>query len=377
MKHRVVVSLIVVAVAGCGTAATSTVPSPAASVVAPGTVSPSIVAPQPSIVAPSPVAPARAEPVCADGAPPAAIAQAHHAKDGLPDPSGRIVFGRLTRVDDGLGQLVSINGIDPDGSDLAQILDCETERPRFSHDGARLVFSIAMSDGMFQVATSSVDGSNLQVIPSSTPGWADTVDWTADDSSFIYAFGDDMCVSDSMPCVLNSTWSEQLWQMDADGSSQRLIGNPDTLDWEPRVSPDGSEVVFNRWTDNTASEFSIWIRDLDTGEERQVRDRTNKPEHPDWSPDGEWIIYNTFANDGALEQIERIRADDPHAKPEVLYQDHGYKAAYSPDGSRIVFGCNGRLCVMNADGSDVRVLYEEQGVEINHFAWGVVPKDGG
>ena len=28
---------------------------------------------------------------------------------------------------------------------------------------------------------------------------------------------------------------------------------------------------------------------------------------------------------------------------------------------------------MNADGSNVQVLYDEPGVEVNHFNWGVVP----
>lgn len=214
------------------------------------------------------------------------------------------------------------------------------------------------------------------MIPSSTRGWADTVDWMPDDSSFVYAFGDDMCVTNSMPCILKHVWTEHLWQMNADGTDQRLIGNPDTLDWEPRVSPDGTEVVFNRWSDSTGSAFSIWVRNLATGEERQVKDEEDKPEHPDWSPDGRWIIYNTWAQSGRIERLERVPAHGPVAKPTLIYGDeqhHAIKAAYSPDGSRIVFGCGGPLCVMNADGSHVRVLYAEPGVEINHFDCGVVP----
>jgi hypothetical protein len=362
-------------VAACGgsppSAPTSTVSTPRIASAAPAPSASSAVPATPSAVA--------IVPNCANGPAPAKIATAHHPKDGVPDPAGRIVFGRLTRVDDGLGQLVSINGIDPDGSDLAQILDCETERPRFSHDGTRLAFSIAMSDGMYQVATSAGDGSDLRVIPSATPGWADTVDWTPDDSAFVYAFGDDMCVPGTMPCVLNNTWSEHLWQMNVDGSDQHLIGDPDTLDWEPRVSPDGKEVVFTRWSDNNATEFSIWVRHLATGKEWQVKDQENKPEHPDWSPDGRWIIYNTWAQDGRIERLERVPAHGPITAPTLVYGDeqhHAIKAAYSPDGSRIVFGCGGPLCVMNADGSNVQVLYDEPGVEVNHFDWGVVPVTG-
>ena len=146
----------------------------------------------------------------------------------------------------------------------------------------------------------------------------------------------------SIRCILKDTWSEHLWQMNVDGSDQHLIGDPDSLDWEPRVSPDGAEVVFTRWSDNNATEFSIWVRDLATGKEWQVKDEENKPEHPDWSPDGRWIIYNTWAQDGRIERLERVPANGPITEPTLIYGDeqhHAIKAAYSPDGSRIVFGC--------------------------------------
>ncbi len=58
-------------------------------------------------------------------------------------------------------------------------------------------------------------------------------------------------------------------------------------------------------------------------------------------------------------QIQRVSADDPTATPEILYGDSshpGYKPTYSPDGSGIVFGCNGNICRMDADGSNVVVL---------------------
>lgn len=362
-------------VAGCSTASPS--PSPTAVVTPEPTVSVA-----PSLASSMPTAAARLEPVCANGSPPPRIAQAHSANDGVSDPAGRIVFGRLIRAEDPLGQLVSLNAIDPDGSDLVQILDCETEFPRFSRDGSRLVFSIVMSDGSWQIATSAANGTGLRVIPSSTRGWADSVDLSPDGSWMIYAFAAQPCLTAARPCQLRSDFIERLWRMNAEGSDQRLIGNPDTYDFEPRISPDGTEVVFTRWSDNQGSadtRYTTMIRNLSTGAERQVVGSENKPEHPAWSPDGRWIIYNTYANGGRLQRIERVHADGPIAKPEVVYGDEthiAYKPVYSPDGSHIAFGCDGRLCTMNADGSNVVVLYAEPDVEINHFAWGVTPKAG-
>jgi Tol biopolymer transport system component len=104
-------------------------------------------------------------------------------------------------------------------------------------------------------------------------------------------------------------------------------------------------------------------------------------EHPDWSPDGRWIDYNTTGDcGGACERIERVPANDSKAKLVVLYQEDakgGYKPTYSPDGTSIVFGCRGgSLCRMNADGTNVAVLKENQGLEFNHFDWRVTPKAG-
>lgn len=67
-------------------------------------------------------------------------------------------------------------------------------------------------------------------------------------------------------------------------------------------------------------------------------------------------------------------ADDVNAEPTVLYPGDesrsGFKPVYSPDGSRIAFGCKLGLCVMDADGSNVRVVVEWRGgSEINHFDW--------
>src|SRR5262245_34497699 len=155
----------------------------------------------PGVGAAQSTSPARS-PVCANQAPSAAIRDASHPNDGVPDPNGRIVFGRLMRVDDLLGQIVWLNAIDPDGSDLVQVLNCEVARPRFSPDGSRLAFGIVMDDGTLQVATSAVDGSDLRIL-TSTDGYADTPDWSPDGSWLVYSHSARACVSPSPAvCVL-------------------------------------------------------------------------------------------------------------------------------------------------------------------------------
>jgi TolB protein len=307
-------------------------------------------------------------PICPNLNPPWAAA-ASHANDGVPDPTGRIVFGPVHRFDEILGQLISpLFIMDADGSDLVKVFDCAVERPRFSPDGSRIAFSLAMDDDTWQVATIAADGSDLRIL-TSTMGYAQTPDWSPDGSWLVYATSPVKCSRDPLCESLNET----LWRMNADGSDQRLIGNPPSSasDWEPRLSPDGREVVFARNTPETNYRWTLWIRNLETGEERVAKVDDRDLEHPDWSPDGRFIVYHQAPNG----PIERIPAADATATPELLpgASSRGlYKPVYSPDGSSIVFGCDGKVCRMSADGSDVVVLFEVEvvGVELNHFDWG-------
>ena len=157
-----------------------------------------------------------------------------------------------------------------------------------------------------------------------------------------------------------------------------MIGDPDGFDWEPRFSPDGKSAVFLHG-DFVKGVSKPWILDLATGAQRPVSTSNDRElEHPDWSPDGAWIIYNTLGDVG--ENIERMPSDNPEATPEVLYDSGGpgsrhfaAKPAYSPDGKWIVFGCDGKLCVMEADGTNVRALFSAPNFEVNHIAWGITP----
>lgn len=319
----------------------------------------------PAATTPGRSAGARA-PICPD-LNPAWVGAAHHPNDGVPDPAGRILFGQIHREDDVIGQVIApLFAMDADGSDVVQVVSCELERPRVSHDGRRIAFSIAMDDGTWQVAKIAANGTDLRILTSTT-GYAETPDWSPDGSWLIYASSPVQCSRDPLCDSLNET----LWLMNADGSDQRLVGNPPSSawDWEPRLSPDGTEVVFVRNRPEDGFRWHVMIRNLESGQERVVRAETRDVEHPEWSTDGRFIVYNVTPNG----PIERISVDDPNAPVEALTTDashSAFKPVYSPDGSSIVFGCDGGVCRMNADGSDVAVLLDVPDVNFNHFDWG-------
>ena len=340
-----------------------------------------LVAGAPAVAAPPPPsedsAPTSADavPLCPYRPAPFWVTNASHPNDGTPDPEGRIVFGIFQFNHEIWGQVVALFAIDPDGSDLGQLLNCDVARPRFSPDGTRLAFTVFMDNRRAQVATMNVDGTDLRVL-TTRPGSSETPDWSPDGSWLIYAHVSPDCLDPD--CVLTGGVTETLWRIDADGANARQVGASDSYDFEPKLSPDGTEVVFTRYDPSRAYWYTLMIRDLATGAERRVTADETEPEHPEWSPDGASIIYNTLHAadnpDVHMEQIERVPSDDPSAQPEVLYPEGGgccaYKPTYSPDGASIAFLSRNRLLRMNADGSGVTEVLVASGSEVNHVAWG-------
>jgi Tol biopolymer transport system component len=296
-----------------------------------------------------------------------------HPGDGVADPAGRIAYAVVGRFDEAFGPIgTQLYAVDPDGSDPVLLLDCDVIRPQWSPDGSRLALTIGLDDGSWQVATIAADGSDLRLVTSGPgiheiPSWSPEGTWLAYDSA-------DVGLDDP-------TFRATLWRIDADGSDAALLGDPDTFDVEPRISPDGGRVAFMRVHPEADYASEIVVGDLASGDERVVVPVDVAVEHPEWSPDGNSLIFNAqdWAPDATT--IYTIDLDAPDATPVVVLDPAtgdgwgGVKPVYSPDGAHIVFVCvhggEEGICIMDADGTNVTPLVDNPGVSENHPAWGV------
>lgn len=128
--------------------------------------------------------------------------------------------------------------------------------------------------------------------------------------------------------------SDDVYVMNADGTDQTNLTNNPGEDYSPTWSPDGSQIAFAHSPLNPDPDLNdIWVMNADGSEPHQLTRRVGIDEYPIWSPDGTKIAF-ACTNGVTL-------------------------------GSRIG---DFEVCVMNADGSDVRRVTNAPGTSMA-YSW--------
>jgi Tol biopolymer transport system component len=151
--------------------------------------------------------------------------------------------------------------------------------------------------------------------------------------------------------VLRSTFS--LYLRDADGSVRRLTGCGSCgrhyggrLSW----SPDGSRIAFSR-DSGTRGTQSLWAVDTTGGKLRRLTDCQSCADvSPDWAPSGQLIVFNRIG-----EGLYTVRADGSQLT-RITHSAAASNPQWSPDGHQIAFDGNDEIFIVDADGSDQKLL---------------------
>jgi TolB protein len=117
---------------------------------------------------------------------------------------------------------------------------------------------------------------------------------------------------------------------------------------------------------------ALYIYSPQGTELRKLSDNADKPvqdEFPAWSPDGKSVVFSSDRTG----QHNLWRLDANGVKRLTDFKGTDTSPAFSPDGTKIVFcrymSPHPRLCIMNADGSNVVVLSKDAKLSSLDPAW--------
>jgi Tol biopolymer transport system component len=325
LRHTLILGLLAMALAACGGGETD--PTEAAAADA---------APTEEAAAPNPTAAEEAAP------------EPTATEESAPS-SAMIVFSSNRGANPDAFNLYTV---DPATGEVSQITDTFLFAgiPNISPDGSTVAF-FTNDGGAFRVHTVGIDGSNLTPVTdfsSAVPGW----------------FPDGQRLVFNSDSTTEPTDVPDVYAMNLDGSDLvQIIDSDPTADFQGRVSPDGSRLLF---LSNRGGNVDIYVADIDGGNITQLTDTATEEYSADWSPDGSQILY--ASSESGNDDVWVMNADG--SNPVQLTDHTGLdgQCAFSPDGSQIVFvsdrSGNTNLWIMNADGSDPVQLTEGSQLDI-------------
>ncbi|MCH7574480.1 MAG: PD40 domain-containing protein [Candidatus Marinimicrobia bacterium] len=144
-----------------------------------------------------------------------------------------------------------------------------------------------------------------------------------------------------------SDWS--LFRMEADGSNQQQLVDMPVRCAPPVPSPDGSKVLFI--ANDQSHDYELYLLDMDTQSLLLLATGERYCGAAAWAPDGSQIAF--VRNRAADTDDKDILLIDPEGNGLQALTSSGNNScpAWAPDGAQIAYCSDGRISVMNSDGS--------------------------
>jgi Tol biopolymer transport system component len=171
-----------------------------------------------------------------------------------------------------------------DGQDPRRLTEnaCWDLYPAWSSDGTRIVF-LSWRGADLDLYVMNADGSNLECFFDSGGHDAD-VDWVGDRIVF--------------------TSNNRIWIVNDDATNARPVTEPPQAgewgnanlpygDYDPRLSPDGGQVAFERMVDVSTAHgsYDLFVVDIDGTNLKRLTNSGYSQGFPNWSHDGDRIVY--------------------------------------------------------------------------------------
>ncbi len=285
--------------------------------------------------------------------------------------------GRIAFRDGVSGQIYTAN---PDGSSLQQVTHLGKNAfagdPTWSPDGRRIALWIFRKSGAL-IYEMRADGSRLHPVFTDDPGYFDTTPgYTPDGKTIVFSRCQDSCA---------------IYAVNTDGTDLTPLttyrrGIHAGTDFHPRVSPDGSQIVFNRQESNGILS-QIWLMNIDGSDAHPLTPaRLEAGGRQTWSSDGRVVYFEAPAR-GFGNHLFRMtpEGEDVTQLTDSPFPHGDFDASGSPKGTRIAFISDRRyadpnnvsdLFLMRSDGTHER--YVDTGLPlVLDPSWGTAPLQTG
>lgn len=205
--------------------------------------------------------------------------------------------------------------------------------PSWSPDDSQIAY-LTWPEETLDIYVMDADGENQRLLYDSGHHDAD-IHWVGDKIAF--------------------TRNSQIWIMEEDGTeATRLTDPPRASEWgeavlpfgdyDPRISPDGERIVFERMVDDSSphGNYDLFIIDSDGSNERRLTESGWTQGMAVWSPTGDNIAYSVAAvgTEGRYD-IYTMNGDGSQIRD--LTSQHfpqsflAHESVFSADGSKIYF----------------------------------------
>ena len=161
--------------------------------------------------------------------------------------------------------------------------------------------------------------------------------------------------------------NNEIYVMNADGTSLQRLTNQSADDSQAAWSPDGSKIA---WMSNSSGKYEIWVMNADGSGKTRLTTTNGGAQVSGqlaWSPDGSKIAFTSSRTGSTGYDIYVMNADGSNVTKLTSASGDDSEPVWSPDGSKIAFYSNRdgntEIYVMNADGSGQTRLTNSSGTD--------------